>query len=98
MLRCALGFTLPLLFGALLGGLLLLSLALILARLLSLLLLVLLLPLPLFGATGFLCGLSLGSLVLIWLCLIFLGAFLATFLASFPAATPLRACNVGGAD
>ena len=91
MLRCALGFTLPLLFGTLLGGLLLLSLALILAGLLSLLF-VLLLPLPLFGATGFLCGLSLGSLVLIWLCLIFLAAFLAT------TATALRARNVGGAD
>jgi hypothetical protein len=98
LLSCALGFTLPLLFGALLASLLLLTAlivpwALILARLLRLLLL--LLMLPLLSATGVPFGLSLGVLVLIWLCWIFLARFLA-FLPS--AATPLRTRNVGGAD
>jgi uncharacterized BrkB/YihY/UPF0761 family membrane protein len=86
LLRCALGFTLPLLFGALLAGLLLIILALILARRLSLLLLC---------STGVPCGLSLGvlvliCLVLIWLCLVLLITFLPT------TTTPLRARNVGG--
>ena len=79
------GFTLPLLFGALLVGLLLIILALILARLLSLLLLLLLLPLP--CATCFLVRLS---LVLLFL------SFRAIFLPT--ATTPLRARNVGGSD
>jgi hypothetical protein len=102
-LGCALCFTLSLLFGALHGSLLLLtplslSGALILALLWSLLLLLPLLAL--LSATCFLCGLSLGSLILIWLCL----SVRATFLAIFPvrflsaAATSLRARNVGGAD
>jgi len=76
LLRCALGLTLPLLFGALLGGLLLLALALILACRLSLLLLSLLLPLT--CATSFLVRLSLVFL--------FLG-FRAIFLPA--ATTPL---------
>ena len=86
MLRCALGFTLPLLFGALLVGLLLIILALILARLLGLLLLC---------PTGVPFRLSLGVLVLTCLCLI----LLATVLPILPGATtPLRARDAGGSD
>ena len=98
MLRSALGFTLPLLFGALLCGLLLITIlifsgALILARLLILLL-------PSLGATSVPFGLPLGLLILrwlilIWLCLVLLG----TVLPVLPATTtPLRTRNVGGSD
>ena len=87
------GFTLSLLFGALLLGLLLIILALILARRLILLL-------PSLGATGVPFSLSLGLLILVGLALIWLGLiFLATVLPILPAATtPLRARNVGGSD
>jgi hypothetical protein len=89
LLRITLCFTLPLLFSALLSGLLLLSVALCL---LSLLLLFPLLPLR--RALRFLLRPS-----LVALSLIFLAVLLPLFPAFLPATTTtLRARDVGDAD